>query len=161
VNPPRQSERRRGSAAVEAAIVFPVLMFLLLALIVGGIGVFRYQQVALLSQEASRWASVRGADFQKDADAPSPTRDQILQQAALPLAVGMDPSQLSLQVQWIDQGNGTVQDWDSAPKYVKSQTPKGEWVTNTVRVTVTYQWAPGLLVGPLTLTSCCEGPMSE
>jgi Flp pilus assembly protein TadG len=161
VNPRRQSERRRGSQAVEAAIVFPVLMFLLLALIVGGIGVFRYQQVALLSQEASRWAGVRGADFQKDADAPSPTQAQILQQAVLPLAVGMDPSSISLQVQWIDQGNAKITDWDSAPKYVKSQTPGGDWVTNTVRVTVTYQWSPGLLVGPLTLTSCCEGPMSE
>ncbi|HBI44300.1 MAG TPA: hypothetical protein DDY78_15835 [Planctomycetales bacterium] len=157
----RQSKRRRGSQAIEAAIVFPVLLFLLLSLIVDGIGVFRYQQVALLSQEASRWAGVRGADFQRDADAPSPTRDQILQQAALPFAVGMDPSKISLQVQWVDKGNATVQDWDSAPKYVKSQTPGGEWVTNTVRVTVTYQWSPGLLVGPLTLTSCCEGPMSE
>ena len=161
MNPRRQSERRRGSQAVEAAIVFPVLLFLLLSLIVGGIGVFRYQQVALLSQEASRWAGVRGADFQRDADAPSPTEAQILQQAALPFAVGMDPSMISLRVQWVDQGNGTVQDWDNAPKCVKSQTPGGEWVTNTVRVTVTYQWAPGVLVGPLTLTSCCEGPMSE
>jgi Flp pilus assembly protein TadG len=161
VNLRRQAKRRRGSAAIEAAIVFPLLLFLLLSLIVGGIGVFRYQQVALLSQEASRWAGVRGADFQKDADAPSPTQAQILQKAALPLAVGMDPKSISLRVQWIDQGDGTVQDWDNAPKYVKSQTPGGEWVTNTVRVTVTYQWAPGVLVGPLTLTSCCEGPMSE
>jgi hypothetical protein len=73
----------------------------------------------------------------------------------------MDPKSISLRVQWVDQGTGTVQDWDAAPKSVKSLTAGGEWVTNTVRVTVTYQWAPGVLVGPLTLTSCCEGPMSE
>ena len=73
----------------------------------------------------------------------------------------MDPKSISLRVQWVDQGTGAVQDWDAAPKSVKSLTPGGEWVTNTVRVTVSYQWAPGVLVGPLTLTSCCEGPMSE
>ena len=157
----RQTRRRRGSQAVEAAIVFPVLLFLLLALIVGGIGVFRYQQVALLSQEASRWASVRGADYQKDADQPSPTRDQIFQEAVLPFAVGMDPGRISVQVQWVDRGNATVQDWDAAPKDVKSLTPQGEYVNNAVRVTVAYEWSPGILVGPLTLTSRCEAPMSE
>lgn len=157
----RQGQRRRGSQALEAAIVFPVLLFLFLALIIGGFAVFRYQQVALLSQEASRWASVRGADYQKDADQPSPTQDDILRQAVLPFAGGMDASQLSVRVQWVDQGDATVQDWDAAPKYVKSLTPTGEYVTNSVRVTVAYTWAPGLLVGPLTFTSRSEAPMSE
>ena len=34
-------------------------------------------------------------------------------------------------------------------------------VANRVRVTVTYQWYPGLfLTGPVTLRSVCEIPMS-
>ena len=156
-----RSQSRPASATVEAAIVFPIMLTLLLTLIVGGIGVFRYQQVALLGQEASRWASVRGADYHKDTNQTCPTEDQICQQAVLPMAVGMDASQLTVQTQWVNQGNATVQDWDAAPKDVKSLTASGEYVTNTVRVTITYNWIPGILVGPWTLTSVSETPMSE
>jgi Flp pilus assembly protein TadG len=152
--------RRFGSQTVEAAIVFPVLLFLLLGLILGGMGVFRYQQVACLAQEAARYACVRGGDYQDDNNQDSPSQDQILQQAVLPMAVGMDPGSLSLHVQWIDQGTSTVQDWDAASKDVKSLTQQGEYVTNTVRVTVTYQWSPGLFIGTTTLQSVCEVPMS-
>jgi Flp pilus assembly protein TadG len=153
--------RRTGATTVETALVFPIVVFLFLALIVGGMAVFRYQQVACLAQEAARWTCVRGSEYQKDANKASPSRDDILQQAVLPLAVGMDSSQISLQVVWINQANNTSQDWDSAPKDIKSKTATGEYVTNTVHVTVTYNWSPGLLMGPVTLTSQCELPMSE
>ena len=53
-------------------------------LIVGGLGVFHYQQTACLAQEAARWASVRGGDYQKDTDQASPTTQQILQQVTEP-----------------------------------------------------------------------------
>jgi Flp pilus assembly protein TadG len=156
-----QVRRRRGAHAVEAAIVLPVMLVLLLGLVVGGMGVFRYQQVACLAQEAARWTCVRGGDYQKDTDAASPTQNQVLQQAVLPLAVGMDPSQLALKAQWIDQGTNTTLDWDSAPKDVKSLNGAGEYVTNTLRITITYTWSPGLFLGPVTLTSVCEVPMSN
>jgi Flp pilus assembly protein TadG len=156
-----QSRRRPAAQAVEAAIVFPVLLLLLIALIVGGMGVFHYQQAACLAQEAARWASVRGGDYQKDTDQASPTRDQIFQQAVLPLAVSLDPSQLSLQVQWVNQATGAVQDWDGSPKDVKSLTAQGEYVTNSVRATVTWTWSPGVLIGPVTITSVCEAPMAN
>jgi Flp pilus assembly protein TadG len=146
---------------VESAIVFPVVLVLFFGLIVGGIGIFRYQQVACLAQEAARWASVRGGDYQKDTDQNSPTQAQIRDQAVLPLAVSMDTNQLSVQVEWVDQGSNTSTDWDAATKDVKSLTPQGEYVNNSVRVTVTYNWSPGILIGPLTLSSQCEVPMSE
>ena len=38
--------RRRAATTVEAAFVYPVMFFLLFGLIVGGLGVFRYQTVA-------------------------------------------------------------------------------------------------------------------
>jgi Flp pilus assembly protein TadG len=154
-------QRRTGATTVETALVFPIALFVFLFLIVGGMGVFRYQQVACLAQEAARWTCVRGGEYQKDANQDSPTRDQILQQAVLPLAVGMDPSQISLQVEWVNQATGTHQDWDSAPKDIKSQTAQGDYVTNTVHVTITYTWSPGFLTGPITMTSQCELPMSE
>jgi Flp pilus assembly protein TadG len=146
---------------VETAIVLPVFLFLLLGLIVGGMGVFHYQQAACLAEEAARWASVRGGDYQKDLNQSSPTQDQIFQQAVLPLAVSMDTSQLSLDVQWVNQAANTVQAWDTASLAVKSVTAQGEYVTNTVRATITYNWSPGLFLGPVSITSVCEAPMSN
>ena len=52
--------RRRGAAAVEFAAVAPVLILLLFGTVVGGLGIFRYHQVATLAREAARYASVRG-----------------------------------------------------------------------------------------------------
>jgi Flp pilus assembly protein TadG len=155
----RRNRPRRGAHIVETALVFPVLVFLVLGLILGGFGVFRYQQVACLAQEAARYASVRAGDFQAQTNQTSPTQAQILEQVQ-PLGVGMDTTQLSLQAQWVNQATGEVQSWDTVRKDVKSSTSSGEYVTNTVRVTVTYQWSPGLFVGTITLMSICEIPLS-
>src|SRR5206468_1516533 len=51
--------------------------------------------------------------------------------------------------------------WDQASKDVLSMTTLGEYVTNTVRVTITYQWSPGGPVGTITLSSVCEIPLSS
>ena len=157
----RRKDRRAGAHAVEAALVLPVLLFCLLALIVGGLAVFHYQQATFLAEEAARWACVRGEDYQRDTNQPSPTEQQILQEAVLPRAVGVDPSRLSLQVQWIDQAAHAAQDWNAAPKHVRSITPQGTYVTNTVQVSVTYTWSPGAFAGPFTVTSTCSLPMSQ
>ena len=157
----RRRNPRSGAHTVEAALVLPPLLFCLLALIVGGLAVFHYQQVTFLAQEAARWACVRGEDYQEDTNQASPTEQQILQQAVLPRAVGVDASRLSLHVQWIDQAAHAAQDWDVAPKYVRSITPQGTYVTNTVQVSVTYTWSPGAFAGPFTVTSTCSLPMSQ
>ena len=151
---------RSAAVAVEAAVVLPVMLFLLLFLIIGGMLVFRHQQVACQAREAARWACVRGGDYQKDTDQASPTQQQILEQAVLPLAQGMDPNSLVVRVQWIDQGSNAVQNWDPAPKDVRSITPQGEYVSNKVRVTVTYLWNSGILIGPISLQSVSELPMA-
>jgi Flp pilus assembly protein TadG len=151
---------RTGALALEAALVYPVLLLLILGLIIGGMGVFRYQQVHCQAREAARFASVRGSDWQKDADLDSPTKDEICTQAVVPLAAGMDTSKISIQIQWIDQTTGKAVDWDSASKNPRSLTASNDYVTNTVRVTITYQWSPNLYFGTLTLTSTCEVPMT-
>ena len=157
----RPPERRHGAVAVEAAIVYPVLFFLLLAMVLGGIGVFRYQQVALLAREAARYAAVRGGGWQEELRQPSPTQQQVIDAAVAPLAAGMEPQLLGVQIQWVNTLTGEVRDWDPSSKQPASRTAAGEPVTNKVRVTVTYQWFPGVLLpGPLTLQSASEIPMA-
>ena len=62
---------RPATAAVEAALVFPLVFFLLLALVVGAMGVFRYQEVATLAREAARYASTHGRQYRQDARLPT------------------------------------------------------------------------------------------
>lgn len=152
---------KHGAVAVEAAIVLPLLFLLVFGIIVGGINVFHHQQVASLAREGARYASVRGADFQKDENQSSPTQAQILERAILARAVGMDPDAISVTVEWIDRGTGTVYPWDTAGKDVHSISLTGEYVSNTVRVTVSYTAATGLLGDPVTLRGVCEMPMSH
>jgi Flp pilus assembly protein TadG len=156
-----QRPLRKGAVLVEAAIVLPVLILLLLAIIIGGTGVLFSEQVTAQVREASRWASVRGANFHRTTKQSSPTQNDILQQVVLPMVVNMDPTQLSLSVQWIDVANNVVYDWDSAPKYVKTISASGEYVTSRVRVTIAYNWSPGILLGNSIISSVSEFPMSN
>jgi Flp pilus assembly protein TadG len=55
--------RRRGTSAVEGAVVYPVTMLILIGTVVVGLGVFRYQQIQSLAREGARFASVRGPDY--------------------------------------------------------------------------------------------------
>ncbi|HEX4610180.1 MAG TPA: TadE family protein, partial [Urbifossiella sp.] len=141
--------------------VLPVLFVLVCGIITGGMAVFHHQQVACLAREGARWASVRGAPSQTDTGLPPPARDQIVARAILPLAVGMDPAGLAVTVEWVDNGTNTVTDWDAATKDFRSVTATGEYVTNAVRVTVTYQCGPGVFGSTLTVRSVTERPMSN
>src|SRR3954469_8252947 len=150
----RSHPARRGALAVEGAIVYGVLFLLVLTIVVGGVGVFRYQQVACLAREGSRWAAVHGADYQTDNKAAAVTQDDVLKKAVLPMAAGMDPSAVAAQVQFIDRAAGTASAWDGSAHPPTGRARSGDLATNRVRVTVTYQWMPGaLLAGPLTLSS--------
>src|SRR5436190_8895725 len=138
------SPGRRGAVAVEAAIVYPVLIVLLLLLVLGGVGVFRYQQVAFLSQEGARQVSVRGQDWSKETRQKSPTEADIRQDIILPLAAGMDPDLLTIQIQHIDNVSGAVTSWDASSRAATSVTDAGDLVANSLRVTVNYRWTPGV-----------------
>jgi Flp pilus assembly protein TadG len=155
-----ETRQRAGAAAVEAAIVFPVLLILIFGILVGGTGVFRYQQVACEAREAARWASVRGADYQRQTNQTSPTQQQIFDQAVLPYAPNMDATALSIQVEWINGVTNTATAWDASTKEVRSITSTGQYVSNSVRVTVQYQWSPGMLWTSMTLQSVTQIPMS-
>jgi Flp pilus assembly protein TadG len=152
---------RRGAVTLETALVLPVMLFLLLMLIIGGIGVFRYQQVACLAREGARWGSVRGSAWALDMDASAATQDDILQNAVLPLAVGMDTSKITMTAELVDGETGAVTAWDSSRKSVQTLAKTTNLgVTNRIRVTVNYQWVPGVLIpGTINMTSVSEVPM--
>ena len=61
--------RRRGATVVECAIIYPITFLLMLGLIIGGLGVFRYQEISSVAREGARWASVHG--YQSAAEASS------------------------------------------------------------------------------------------
>ncbi len=54
---------QRGVSAVEAAVVYPVTLLLLIGTMVVGLGNFRYQQLQSLAREGARYASVRGPNY--------------------------------------------------------------------------------------------------
>lgn len=152
---------RRGATAVELAVVLPIVCALVIAVIVGGIDVLRYQQVACLAREGARWASVRGADYAFDADGRPPTARQIVDAAVAPKAAAMDPAALVVKVELVDKGSNTVQDWDASAKATRSITAGGEYVTNAVRVTVSYAVTADVFGEPLTIQSVCEMPLGN
>ena len=163
--------KRSGAHVVECAIVFPVLFFLVLATLVGGVGVFQYQQVAHLAREAARYASAHGGQYQQENDTaiktgtlPSVTEDYLKKNIVNPQLTWMDPAQVQVTTTF-NQPSGsagwdaTANRWPNSP-YTDPSNGTTYSVTNTITVTVTYQWYPLLyLVGPISLQSTSVMPM--
>src|SRR4051794_18504475 len=91
---------RRGATTVEFAIVCSTVLLLLIGLIVGALGVFRYQEVARLARDGARYASVRGEAYAKTTGRPTATTDDVSKYAVLPGAVILDPAKLTTDVTW-------------------------------------------------------------
>lgn len=145
----RNRRRRRGATTVEFAIVCPIAFFLIFATIIGGLGIYRYQQVAALAREGSRYASVHGGQYEQETGNPAATPQDIYNEAIAPRAVGLDPGRITYTVTW---------DVNNLPLWVGEdvQNPTG----NTVTVIVNYQWFPEMyLAGPFTLTSTSVSQM--
>jgi Flp pilus assembly protein TadG len=136
---------------VEFAVVAPVTFLLLLGLLIGGSGVFRYQQVARLARDASRWASVHGTDYAKDTKDPVATAQDVYDKVIAPNAVGLDLSQLSYSVAW---------NTDNSPYHVVTVNNQPVKVANTVTVTINYNWIPEAYLGGVTMTSTSVSVMS-
>jgi Flp pilus assembly protein TadG len=149
----RRNRLRRGSNLVETAIILPIVFMFVLGLIVVGFGVYRYQQVASMSREGARYASVHGTQYAADTGNSAATATDIYNNAILPMAVGIDTGHVTYSVTW----NTT----NSPTSYNPNSTPPGQPQTNTVSVTVTYQWTPELYIaGPINLKSTSVMPMS-
>jgi Flp pilus assembly protein TadG len=143
---------RRGAALVEAAIVLPILYMFILGMVLVGLGVFRYQQVAELAREGARYASVHGAQYAADTGNAAATASDIYNNAIKPQAVGLDTSSITYSVAWNTSNSPT--------RANPSSSPPGAPMTNTVSVTVTYTWAPYIYhVGTLGLSSSSTSVM--
>ena len=148
----RSRQRRRGASLVENAIVLPITFTLILGLMVGGMGIFRYQEVATLAREGARYASTHGYQYRKDAGLAMGTSDDwttdIYNNAIGPNIIALDTSNLSYQVSWPD---------------VINQTGKPDnWPGSKVDVTVNYQWVPEWGPFPsVTLTSTSSMPITN
>jgi Flp pilus assembly protein TadG len=160
---------RSGLTVVECAVVYPVTFLLLLGLIVGGMGIFRYQEVASLARSGARYASTHGVQLRKDAGSGTgtagassatssnntfwysvdPTKSSgsdtswagdVYDQSIRPNLVALDPRYLDVKIGW--------------PPVINQADKPDNWPGSRVSVTVSYRWMPELyLVGPITLTS--------
>src|ERR1700722_16454155 len=124
----------RGAIAVEAALVLPIAFTFIIGMVVMGLGVYRYQQVAALAREGARYASVHGTQYATETGNAAATQATIRSNVVVPLAIGLNTSTsyLTCTVTW----NGT----NSPTSYNPNSTPPGEPMQNTVTVTVTYKW---------------------
>jgi Flp pilus assembly protein TadG len=144
-------QRRRGAALIEGAFVFPVLVFFILALIVGATGIFRFQEVNYAAHEGARYASVHGSEWAKEQNATAPSADDVYNNGVKPRFMSVDPAQVTYSVTWNQNNTPT-----------RLTTSYEKPVVNTVTVTVQYNWMPEMyLVGPITLTGTSTLPMSH
>lgn len=127
---------RRGATVVEVAIVAPITFMMLIGLMVGGAGTFRYQQVSSLAQEGARWASVRGPNYRNRTGNPMPNAQDVFQNAIKPFATSIDLDQLQYSV---------TRDSDNA----------------TVTVTLNYTWLPEAFGERMTMTSTVVAPITN
>jgi Flp pilus assembly protein TadG len=137
---------RPGAITLEAALVYPILFMLTLGVIVFGLGVSRYQQVAALAREGARLASVQGQQYQKTTGKAAATQTSITTYIKSQ-AIGFDKSKLNVVVTWSPDNN-------------TSHLVSGQAVQNTVSVTVSYTWSPEVYGSAVTLTSTSVMPMS-
>ena len=120
---------------VESALVYSVLLIMVIGTMVMGLGIFRYQQIAALAREGSRWASVHGPTYQTDHKATAPT-DQDVKTAILARSVILDSSALQCD---LDQ----------------TQLQAG-----VASVVLTYTWTPEAFFAPIKMTSKAVMPVT-
>jgi Flp pilus assembly protein TadG len=130
---PRRRGARRGTTLVECALVYPLAILLIVGMIAGAIGVFRYQQVASLAREGARWAAVHGPTYQSENGGSAPTPADVKANAIAPRLAGLRASDLDCSV---------------------------SYTSNTVAVTLTYRWSPGFLRQAVTFRSTAVAPIT-
>jgi Flp pilus assembly protein TadG len=136
---------------VEFSFVGSATFLILFGLLIGGFGIFRYQQVARLARDASRWASVHGTQHAQDTKTSAATSQDIYNQVIAPRATGLDLSQLSYSVTW---------NTSNSPYHMATVNGQQQKVANTVTVTITYQWVPEAFLGGISLSSTSVSVMS-
>jgi Flp pilus assembly protein TadG len=148
----RAQQRRSGATVVECAIVYPVFFLLVLSLLVGAAGVFRYSQLASLTREAARYASVHGGQYAQEMKVTAPTPADIYNNVVLPMGESFDTSQLNYSITYNTSNSPYHTTLDANNNVIPIQ--------NLVTVTLTYQWVPEAFLGGVTLSSTSVMPMT-
>jgi hypothetical protein len=162
-----RGRERRGATVVEFSLVAPVVFFIFFAQLIGGLGIFRYQEVAHLARDGARYASTHGGMYQLEGVADASGVPQVAASGDLTgfvrnKAVLLNPNYLQVNVSWTaPSGVSPV----NMPTYVDTDpnlVPPGQTVIqNYVIVTVRYQWFPQMyLTGPIVLSSTSKMPMT-
>jgi Flp pilus assembly protein TadG len=147
----REDTQRKGATLVENGLVLSITLMFVVDLIVIGLGVFRYQQTAAVAREAARWASVHGGQYAQETAQPMATPASVRAYAIPRYSTGLDPNHIT----------AFTVTWDNAsemPTYFDYANQV--WKSNSVHVTISYQWIPEAFLGGITLTSTSEMPMS-
>ncbi len=147
----KRDQTRSASTLVEFAAVGSTTFILLLGLLIGALGIFRYQQVARLARDASRWASVHGTQYAQDTKNTAATATDVYNNAIAPKATGLKAANLTYSVTWSSS---------NSPYHTATVNGSKVNVANTVTVTVSYQWIPEAFLGGLTLSSTSVSVMS-
>ena len=143
---------RRGATVLEVAIVLPLAFFLVFALVIGAMGIFRYQEVATLAREAARYGSTHGYQYRKDSNLATGSendwKEAIYKNAIEPRLIGLDKTRLTVEV--------------SYPDVINQPGKPDNWPGSKVEVTVRYRWLPEMfLVGPIELSSTSSMPITN
>jgi Flp pilus assembly protein TadG len=146
----RKPKRRRGATLVESALALPILFLFIFGTVVCGLGTLRFQQVASIAREASRWASMHGGQYASETGQPAATGTDVYNQAIRPLAGMFDPNRLTYTVAWDDNSKNPIY-WDAAAKV---------WRRNQVAVTLNYNWVPEMFLPPQTMSSTSRMPVT-
>jgi Flp pilus assembly protein TadG len=147
-----RAARRRGAALVETAIVLPVVLNLLLGTIIAASGIFTNVQVAMLAREGARYAATHGSQCSLELGMAASTPATIYQNGILPMAVGINPANLTYSITWDDPA-GSQQ-----PTYYNPTT--GLYTTNNVHVALTYAWSPVKILPSMTFKSTSVMPIA-
>jgi Flp pilus assembly protein TadG len=142
---------RSGGSLLELALTGSFTFLLLLGLLVGGLGVFRYQQVARLARDATRYASVHGTLYAQTTGNTAASSTDVYNNAIVPNAQGLTLSKLTYSVSWSTS---------NSPYHTATVSGSQVNVANTVTVTINYNWIPEAFLGGITLTSTSTCVMS-
>jgi Flp pilus assembly protein TadG len=161
---------RRAASLVEAALICPATFLLTVGMVVGAVAIYRYQEVAHLARECARYAATHGGRYQEDGlpattGVPAITDNDSMRNYLTQETIALDPNNLTVAVKWetMDSSGTRAAAPGNYPSYVDTTTlvPGQVVKQNYVVVTVSYTWFPeAFLVGPITITSTAEMPMS-
>ena len=147
---PKQAVRR-GAAAVEAAIVLPVFLFLVLGMVDLGVGIFRKQMVGQAARETARMAMVRGSMAPSQLGKWGPTTygpasadaSDAIARTVTPKLGGLDPANVTLKLEWLDGSNAeekrvratVTTTYQPVLTYIFGKSPITLSATSTIKIT--------------------------